>query len=324
MKYPWTRISTVVLAVCAFACLEPPDESVPLAVVLGDPMLAEDISRSPDFAQREPELTRNVAYLRGFAEGRAIWFWSVDGANSELVAPSYFVVDDQGQPAQGAAIIDVLPGDTGYTPWWRVVEYVTTDLYAGEVFTSREALDAAAAAGLLDGPFETERVINAPVSARRVEVFDGEITRTNTSTVWYRGFRAHWLPFERNLRLPTDQRTMRVLPVYILQRINEAIPLSEPGAGVDLNGDNALNATNNIFALDFDDPEYSPLWRPMLVRTYSDYVSFDSVNSSSVGFTRESQVYDRMADMPTTDVLSIEAMGGLGNCPIQSRRGNVP
>ncbi|MEM7678111.1 MAG: hypothetical protein AAF449_19130, partial [Myxococcota bacterium] len=213
-------------------CLEPPEEDViPLASLLGDPTQANSVTTLSDYSTRLPEFTQKIDYLRGFADGRPIWYWNVDGANSRLIAPTYDIVgSDQ---ALQYRVIDVLPGEPGYTPWWRIVRYQVTDRWNGEVFTSRAAIDAAARAGLLEGPEETDQILNAPVSISVVEASDGDQTLNRAGPVWYRGLRAYWVPFRQQIRVPTSTRQMPMMPVYIFQRIQEAIPLYEFVRGVD-------------------------------------------------------------------------------------------
>ena len=308
-------------------CLEPPDEElVPLDVLLGDPENAPLVSTLDDYEQRVDQFTRNVEYLRGFADGRSIWYWTVDGANSTLIANAFLIVDAN-QNRQQTPIIDVIPGDPGYTPWWRMVEYEVTSQWNGEVFTSRAAVDAGARAGLLDGPRATERILNAPVAVANVRASDGERVAVRTSTVWYRGTRAHWIAFNQNQQLEVGVREMPMLPVYVFQRIQQPLPLYEHATGVDITNDGRLNDSNNIFAADIDSMYYTPLWYRANVRTTQDYVSVDTAPPSrDVGLSAESEFFDRATgEILSPSVLDVEMVPGtMVNCPIQSARGQFP
>ena len=311
----------------ATGCLNPPDEEFLLVGGFdGDINGAPLVSELPDYEAREDQFTRNVEYLRGFAEGSPIWFWSVDGANSTLIAQAFFIVDASGDRVQ-RPVIDVLPGDPGYTPWWRMIMYTVTDLWNGEVFTSRAAVDAGQRAGLLDGPNVTDRIVNAPVAVPGVRANDGVQTAVRTSTLWYRDAAAHWIPFNQNTRVDPGERNMPMLPVYVLRRIQQTIPLDEFGSGVDLTGDGRLNDSNNIFAAAPGSPAYTPLWFRSSVRTAPDYVSIDTnPPDRNVGLTAETDFYDRASGQIISEqVLFVEPdREALGNCPIQSERGSFP
>ena len=322
------RISMVILTgLGAAGCLNPPDEEFLLLTGFeGDINDAPLVSELPDYDTRQDEFTQNVEYLRGFAAGSPVWFWSVDGANSTLIAPAFFIVDSEGSRLQ-PPIIDVLPGDPGYTPWWRMIMYTVTDLWDGEVFTSRAAVDAGERTGLLEGPNTTNRIVNAPVAVPNVRAFDGERLAVRTSTIWYRDFAAHWIPFNQGTRVDPSERQMPMLPVYVLRRIQETVPLDEFGSGVDLTGDGRLNDSNNIFAAALGTPEYTPLWFKSDVRTVQDYVSIDTnPPDRDVGLSAESDFYDRASGQIISEqVLFVERdMEQLRNCPIQSERGSFP
>ena len=315
------------LASFGFGCLGPSEEDTLSASDIftepDNPLRIAEIL--PDYEQRLGDFTRNATYLRGFAAGRSIWFWAVDGANNTLIAPAFSVVDDRGERLQ-ASVIDVLPGDAGYTPWWRVVEYRVTDLWNGEKFLSREAIDAGERAGLIEGPTVTGRVLNAPVSVPGVMANDGDRVAVRTSTVWYRGAIADWIVFENDIAVPPNERSMRTLPVYVLQRIDEPFPLSELNANIDLTGDGLLNDSNNVFARNYNAPDYTPLWTLSTVRTSSTYVSIDTAPPDrNVGLSAEEQIFDpNTKQILSPDVLSVDETGVLLNCPIQSRRGAFP
>lgn len=303
-------------------CLEPPqEEAIPLESLIGDPTQAPSVTTLPDYATRLPEFTQQIDYLRGFAEGRAIWYWNVDGTNSRLIAPTFDIVGSD--DALQFRVIDVIPGDPGYTPWWRIVRYRVTDRWNGEVFTSRAAIDAAAQAGLLEGPEETDEILNAPVSISIVAANDGDQVVNRAKAVWYRGLRTYWVPFSQTIRVPTGVQQMNMLPVYIFRRIQEATPLYEFGSGIDLNGDEVLDDSNNVFAADVDNEDYTPLWFISYVRTVAAYESIDSGPPRRVGLSSEADFYDRSAgQILSPSVLSVENDRlKLINCPIQTTRG---
>ena len=321
-----TLLMPLTLSILLGGCLEASDEEVlPFDVFAGDDVGAPTVSELPDFDSRVDQFTQRIDYLRGFADGRPIWYWNVDGANSRVIAPALFIVDQTGVRLQ-APIIDSLPGDLGYSPWWRVIEYEVTSAWSGEVFTSRAAADAGARAGLLEGPFESSEVLNAPVSVPDVTADDGVRIAVRTSTVWYRGAVGRWVPFNQDYRLTPGIRQMPTLPKYILQRIDETFPIYEFLADVDLNGDNVLNDSNNIFAVDVTSDDYTPLWFAASVRTTPDYPSIDTpLVDRAVGLSAEAQFFDPDTGVILSDqVVSVELdENRLVNCPIQTVVGEL-
>lgn len=307
-------------------CLEPPEEEIPLSAIFAPPGTTIDSADVEDIEQVAPvgfdpaALTRNVAYLRGYADGEPVWYWNVDGANADFIAPVYEVRKPDGALV-GRPIIEALPGQPGYTPWWRVYVSETTDAYADEVIWSREALDAAVAEGLLTAPTPTRDVVNAPVAARGTTAEAGTEPPLVASTVWYQQRRAHWLRFPGAYQTAdSTTRKMPIFPVYVLQRIDEAGALYEFLTQVDIDGDNALDNSNNVFAAGPGNPRYSPLWAAYLVRVSSDYPSIDTTDTATaVGITSEAQLIDRADPAHMRYVVSSSvALLPLVNCPIQT------
>jgi hypothetical protein len=319
-------VATAHLASLA-ACLGPPDEAVPLSRRLGP--VGFDIADAPLLEDAgltgvDPAaFTKTVVRLRGYADHRPLNYWNVDGANSDLIAPAYFVVGADGAQV-GRPIIDVAPGEAGYTPWWRKTVVRVTEKYAGEAIWSRDAVEAAVQAGLLLEPQPTAEILSAPVTLQGTTVPLNDANDTATAgTIWYRGYRTHWVVFSGGIELELTARKMPVYPVYLLQRIDEAAPLYEFLSGVDMDGDDLLVNSNNIFAADLGKARYSPLWSAKLVRVRREYPSIDTA-SVAVGLSAERDFLDG-SDNVISDLVvgSPQELGLLVNCPIQPAEGGL-
>ena len=97
----------------ATACLDAPDEEIPLANQVGpagfDIAAATPLSRA-GLDNYDPSLaTTSVTRLQGFADGRGVNYWNVDGELSTIIAPFYEVLDTNGERAH-PVVIDVVPG----------------------------------------------------------------------------------------------------------------------------------------------------------------------------------------------------------------------
>lgn len=308
-------------------CLDPlVDDEVSPARLFGDPDVdpaaVRHVEDDPAHAAKVAAFATSVAYLRGFADGAPINYWNVDGPQSDLIAPAYVLVDAMGRAIE-RPVIDVIPGDTGYTPWWRKVEVRVTERYAGERLWSRDAIEAAVRAGLVEEPRPTEDVLNCPVILRDARVPVSDTETVEPVWVWYRGQRVHWVDFGDPEQVPITEKRMPAEPVYLLQRINEGHLLYEFVVGFDLDGDDRLVSSNNIFASGPGGPRYSPLWYVVLVRTTADYLSIDG--DQGVGLTAEAQFYDPERDQViSSNVLSLIPVPNLlVNCPIQRVEGSL-
>ena len=322
----------VTLAAASSACLEPPeDDEIPLETFFGDPAIAPEdaphVEDVPALAANVQRFATDVAYLRGYADGEEVRYWNVDGDNATFIAPLYHIIGTDGQQI-GRTIIDVIPGDTGYTPWWRIVEVYVTDRYDGERIWSRAAIDAGIRAGILQEPLPTQRVVNCPVILReaKIPVSLDSADDVTPEWVWYRDKRVDWVVFSDFVDVDLDVREMPIYPVYVLQRIDEAAPIYEFVTGVDVNGDQRLDDSNNIFASGLDGPRYSPLWYVAFVRVEADYLSIDTSTGAAVGLSAESQFYDPIGNRVLSSLVVppvLEMKQVLVNCPIQRTEGRL-
>lgn len=326
------RARILALALASTACLEPlVDDALPTSSAFADPSLtpatAPHVEDDPATAPRLSAFASRVHYLRGFADGQPVWYWNVDGANSSLIAP-LFVLEDAAGNVLGRPIIDVLPGEPGYTPWWRRVVVRVTAAYGGEHIWSRAAIEEGVAKGLLEAPRATTTVIDCPVVRRGttipVSAMPGART-ASTTPAWYRNQRVELVAFTETIDVPLESRRMPAFPVYILQRIDAGQPLYEAVTGVDVTGDGRLDASNNVFADRLGGSRYSPLWQPYLARVAADVASIDTARSATVAeLVREVDLARFVDGAPTPAdgrTLSITDLGGLVNCPIQRREG---
>ncbi|MBI4816751.1 MAG: hypothetical protein HY791_10860 [Deltaproteobacteria bacterium] len=326
-----------VCAIFASACLEPPEESIDPSRVFVDPSQpGVQVEDDPLLGPKVDLFPASVAHLGGFADGGSIRYFNVGGPNPTFIAPYYVLIGTDGAQL-GRPIIDVIPGDTGYTPWWRRVVVRATTKYGGEKLGSRQAIELAAELGLVEPTLEaTDQVIDAPVVHRdaRVPVGSGQVVEP--TEVWYRNQIAHWVIFPNPTTVPVDRREMPAFPVYVFQRINEGAPLYEFLSGVDITGDGVLDASNNVFASGLGGSDYSPLWFGVIVRTSSTYPSIDTAGGPP-GFTRESDFVGGCPEGTTAATTAscdfapkspwvkaiVPVPSLLINCPIQTEEGKL-
>lgn len=326
------RVQSIItlLPLTALACLGPEtNDAVDPARVFGDPNIepatAPHVEDNPLLADKVAQFGKNVAYLGGWANEEKIWYWNVDGPNATFTAFIYQLVDQNNMPI-GRRIIDTLPGDAGYSPWWRLMLVRTTAAYNGERIWSREAIDAGIRSGILEPPMETGDVLNCPVVLQTTKIGVGTDTPASPVWGWYRKQRVHWVDFKEPKQVEIGVREMPIFPVYVLQRINEGNPLYEFLTGIDVTGDGDLDDTNNIFGDKPGGEHYSPLWFVSFVRTVPEYVSIDNTLTGTVGLSAEDQMFDASGNLISPLVVPgrVTPMPSfLVNCSIQRVKGEL-
>jgi hypothetical protein len=311
-------------------CLDPAvgDEIDPTRVfgnAAFEPAQLPHVEGNPDLAKNVAQFPIDVPYVQGYASGRKVWYWRVPPPVKDFIVPFYVILGRDDAPLQ-PPIIDVIPGDTGYSPWWRVFTVKVTDRYAGERIYSREAVDLGVRLGILEAPVPSETVVTCPVvhSDTRVQV---DVGGTLLEPTWaiYRDQRVSWLRFKSDISVKTTSRRMPLSLFYVLQRIDEPYPLSEPDAGFDLNGDGRMNNTNTIFQFDIGEEGYTPFWYPILVRTVPDFASIDTA-TTAIEFTKEDDFIGPVYGVVTSDRVVppiVEMKDQAQNCPIQRTMGEL-
>lgn len=313
-------------AIPAIGCLDPADETIDLSRRFGPagvaPADAPHVEDDALLADNVDNFATKVSYLNGYSQGEPVNFWRIDGPNPSFIAPMYQVVGADGPI--GRPIIDVLPGETGYTPWWREIHVRTTAKYAGEKIWSRDAIDAGISAGILEAPVEQAIVKNCPVILRGARIPVDVDQTVEPTWGWYRNQRVSWVDFTDRIPLEVGLRAMPSFPVYVLQRIDSADPLYEFQTRNDLNHDGDLDDSNNIFGKKPGQEGYSPLWYTDYVRVVADYPSIDT--GDTVGLTAENQFLDPAGVIISPLVVRngiTEARDVLVNCPIQRVKGGL-
>jgi hypothetical protein len=321
--------AVALLGSVAPACLGPlVSDQIDPSTVFADPNApVTHVESDPEYAKNVALFPGSIPRLQGWANGVRIHYWNVPGPNPDVIVPFYVLTSRTGQAVDPRPIIDALPGDAGYSPWWRKTLIYTTDKYAGQLIRSRDAIDLGVQLGILEpNGVATSSVVDCPVVLRDTPPLDlgGGLTKSAT-TVWYRNHKVHWMRFgdDNVITLDSHVRNMPKAPVYIFQRINQGAPLYEYKTGVDLNGDGILDDSNNVFADNFP-VGASPLWYVSLVRTSSSYVSIDDGDHTHVDISSAQDIWDDTTMTITRPdlVKSVtESPTALVNCPLQYHEG---
>jgi len=345
-----SRLLLALLPLVAASCLEPQvgDDVPPRGLVLPAGTVVESIYDYPEMAEQVADndgVDNVIPMLSGFAGGQPMRFWDF-GEAPQNAAPIFALYrgDLMGEWsfASDINIIDSIPGDDNYTPFWSIFLFEVTDDYQDEVIPSFAAIEEAIELGLLKPePTQIEAYSNCPVVHRDVRLMvgldengddddGGEDGFLAPIPVYYQGKMATYYDFARNPihheRALEDGINVPISHQFILARPGEPL-LSEVRRGVDMTGDGDTRDTNNIFPDSLAEDSYTPLrhsWRVTVPATYNSIDSSqDELVADFAGFTDLFTADDPLV-AKDGNVLAYEDDGpALHNMPMQSERGGL-
>ena len=307
-------LSITLLSGCAPA--EPPpsiDESATLSAQIAEHDGVDDVLRR----------------FSAFVHGEPVQYWHIPG-QGEHAAPLYRLCRPEGEDDCAALdhppIVDLLPGDDGYSPFWQVHWVQLPEGWSGQI-TSVEQMRAVIASEGAAEPRSTSELMHCPIVASdvQIEVDDGVLQRAG-GTLYVRDFAAHCLDFTatRAHHSVLPDGTLFIRNVYLLTREGESAPLSEPARMMDLNGDGDTQDSNNIFGVALSDADYTPLWRLVRVTVPA---GLSSIDDGTPAYRSHSDMFDVAPDYTITPIdgkiVDYEITPTLINCPLQSAPGQL-
>ncbi|MEO8706134.1 MAG: hypothetical protein ABI867_39255 [Kofleriaceae bacterium] len=311
----------------ASACLGPqvddgvtrPTELLPagstVTSALADPEIAARVDANDGVDGR---IVRQTA----FVAGRVVHVWDF-GPAPEIAAPLFVIVerDPSGNLVRTPhdTIIDAIPGDPGYSPFWAAFFIEITDAYDGELMTSFSAVAEAVDRGLVLAPVAQPFAVNCPAVGLGVEleVGDGQATPPATS-FYYHGtsvpyFDFGMMPLDGGVRVPEAPR-------YLLRR-EGAEPLSEVVRHVDMDGDGDARDTNDVYAIDPAAFTSTPRLRSVEVVVRSTVASIDTSQDETIADLRDA--VQLFTPAPGPAVVSYEALPVIHNIAGQHVTGGL-
>lgn len=265
---------------------------------------------------------RVVPLVNGFAAGAPTRTWDF-GPAPTFAAPLFVLAargsDGELAPIAHNTIVEAIPGDPGYSPFWAVFFVEITDAYAGERLTSFEAIGSAVTAGLVEPPIAMAVAVNCPAVAPDVvlELGGGAAPLPPPSNFYYRGRTVTYYDLGP-MPIGMDRVTVPESRRYVLRREGEE-PLSEPIRNIDIVGDGDLADTNDIYERAATDAARSPLCRTVDVAVTSAMASIDTSGDDAVADLQSaSQLF---APDPTAIVRAYSITDDLRNCPAQRNAG---
>ncbi len=276
-----------------------------------DPMLEAQILAYQGFEGA------SIRMISGFADGASVRYWDF-GAAPAVAIPIFLIVTDIADdgsftPLDHPTIVDAVPGDPGYSPFWQVFIVPTTDTFDGEVITSFGAVQEARDTGLLGEPVKLDAYVNCPIVHRdvKLEVPGGWAEPVQ---LYYRGQRASYYPFGLH-GLPEDSNAVHTGDVYHLRR-EGGEPLDETVRGVDMTGDGDTDDTNQIFDARFGDDDFSPLVMATEIVVAVGTGSIDTSGDEEVSDVNdEADLFDDDGDPLSPPMIAMYPSGDARNLP---------
>lgn len=177
-------------------------------------------------------------------------------------------------------LVDTLPGEPGYSDFWRVAWVEVPDDYKSNTITNAEELRGRGLTATL-----TASVIDCPIVPRGTTAHEATGVKPPAPTeLWYRGDRVSCLAFGDPLILDTND-LVPTSPIYVT--------FTKPGA---FRAEGTTPQTHNVVMSVPGDVEYSPLWA---VHIYAP-AAFDTVKDATTALAAP----------------LVDANGPLVNCPI--------
>jgi len=324
-----TLIGLGAVALASSACLDPlvSDDVPPEGLVLPAGTAVPDAQDDPLIDGQIAEndgVDGEIPLLAGFADGAPAHYWDF-GDTPEFASPLFVLVrrnaDDEFEILDHNTIIDVLPGEPGYSPFWAVLFVEVTDAYDGELIPSFAAAQEAQELGLVLPPKAMEVAVNCPAVAKDVtlELGDGNDPMPPPKRFYWKGQEVRYYDFGF---IPVDNAT--IVPDMAMYRLKRegGVALSEPLRNVDMTGDGDTKDTNNIFELAVTDEYVSPLCRTVDVVVHATYRSIDtSADQTIADFRSADDMFD--PDPLPESIVAFDETDELRNCPQQTEAGGL-
>lgn len=252
-----------------------------LPAVEDDPILAAALAEYDGVDELIPRIS-------GFAAGQPIHTWDF-GPAPAFAAPVYMLARrtaDGFAPVAHNTLVDSLPGEPGYSPFWSVFMVFVTDRYQGEVIPSVAAIDAAVELGLVERPVAQPFAVDCPIvaSAVRLELGGGQPPLAPRRQFNVRGRTAPY--FDPGLMaLDADGVSVPEARRYLIRR-EGGEPLSEPIRGVDLTGDGDTHDSNDVYDRTPDEMVPVPRCRTVTVAVPATTASIDTSGDETMAEVR--------------------------------------
>jgi hypothetical protein len=210
--------------------------------------------------------------------GEKVTYYNFD-VQPSAPAPVYvFVTKGASAPVAGQLdVIDVLPGDPGYSDFRLVNEVTVPTSYVANSVTSLAEIRAA---GYPVTP--TNRIMNYPVvpDGSTANLRYSRSESTSLQRGWYRDQVVKYLSFEERPLTADANGMVPVVPILVAFNRNpdKNDPKSGPASG--FMAEPGTSETHNVVAALPEDASYSPLWS-VIAYSNADFASVNNLRTAS-------------------------------------------
>lgn len=282
---------------------------------LDDPAVVAQITAADGLAGIVPRQT-------AFVGGQRIFVWNVGPAPA--VAAPLFVLAKRNAAGElekiaHPTVIEAIPGDPRYSPFWAVFFVEVTAAYRGELLTSFAAVSEAVDRGLVKRPAAQTFAVNCPIAGPdvRLEVGAG-MTAGPGSAFYYEGTTVPYfdfgpMPLVDGSAIPEARR-------IVVRRAGEE-EVSEVSRHVDLTSDGDTIDTNDILEGAAGITAVTPRMRTVTVAVPASTALIDTSHDETVSDLKSST--QLFAPGPTSLVVGYTPTGEIANWVAQSTSGGL-
>ena len=185
-------------------------------------------------------------------DGQVVRYYNFD-RQPFAPAPIYVLYrEGESQPVSGQAnIVDAIPGDAGYSDFWRVVRVTVPRGYVANTIRSRTEIVASGYA-----IEETDAIVNCPIVPEGSHGDEGDAV-DGLTVGWYRNQVVFYFTFGAPLTI-TQEDEVPFAPIFVTFNVNPDEPNGGPASGFRTEPGTAQ--THNVVAAIPGQPGYSPYW----------------------------------------------------------------
>lgn len=185
--------------------------------------------------------------------GEVIRYYNFDVQPTTPARMYVFHAGDQELTTQ-RPVVDVIPGQPGYSDFFRVVRVMAPASYVPD-----ELRDAAAIRRSGFSLVETSQIVNRPIVPRGSQARERlRGASTELEAGWYRGQRIQWFRFDEAQLIAGPGAPVPTSPISVTFNKNPDLPGGGPSSGFRM--EPGGRQTHNVASSLPGDVEYSPLW----------------------------------------------------------------
>ncbi len=221
-------------------------------------------------------------------DGQVVRYYNFDVMPTAPAPIWVFFREGSSTPLQGQLnVIDVVPGDPGYSDFWQVNKVLVPQDYVANTATSIE--DILGAGYTVEA---TDMIVNCPVVPEGSTASEGPGANGLTQG-WYKDQAVFYFDFNEAPLTATASGAVPTSDIFVTFNVNPDQAGGGPASGFKAQG--TSDQTHNVVETVPGDPAYSPLW---------DVMPYDNAE------------FDQVWDLATAQAATSFGLAAVVNCPI--------